>query len=502
MIKEVILNYPLFKLNINKKFKSGINIVEESNWFWKTTILNTIMSIYTNKFPWLKTLPEWTATVIMDNNKYLLSKWKWIWVSHEFNDIYKYCVPWKFFEWLSTTQQRNILIELLDLNFDKYMKNECKKIWLTWSEDLEKKLKSELKYNTDISNLLSEDIMRLKSQLINFDNKDFSDVNKFYENKEIINNKVIEYNNSVYDRKIKYDKLCNDIDNHINSLNNINEYILDKNNAIKHLEKELLSLKDNYSKASIKALCNQCWNEITWNTKIKIINWILNKISEVKKNISKYKQDIKNANLKRDEIVNELNILNQEKYSYNTDFNILNQNNILENSKLFWIDFDLISESRIKEYEDYKVLLAWQAQIKNELSYKENKLREIDIIKLSNDIDKLIDLKSKFTIKLQKAVKDLDLDIKLFETLKNWNVRETFTINYNNTDYYDLSLANKLIVNVMLSKIFIDKLWLDFILIDEASIISKDNLEYIKQLWKNYQVILFKATWWNEKDLT
>ena len=52
----------------------------------------------------------------------------------------------------------------------------------------------------------------------------------------------------------------------------------------------------------------------------------------------------------------------------------------------------------------------------------------------------------------------------------------------------------------MLSKLFIDKLWLDFMLIDEWGLISKTNLDYIKELSNNYQVIIAKATTWDKKD--
>jgi hypothetical protein len=94
----------------------------------------------------------------------------------------------------------------------------------------------------------------------------------------------------------------------------------------------------------------------------------------------------------------------------------------------------------------------------------------------------------------------LPLDIELFETLKNWNVKETFTIKYQWQDYYDLSTWNKCIVNIMLSKLFIDKLWLDFILIDEWGLIGKSNIDYIKELSKDYQIIIAKATWWTSED--
>ena len=105
-----------------------------------------------------------------------------------------------------------------------------------------------------------------------------------------------------------------------------------------------------------------------------------------------------------------------------------------------------------------------------------------------------------FTKKLEEATAELPLDIQLFEVLKNGNIKETFTIKKDWIDYYDLSQGNKMIVNIMLAKLFIDKLWLDFILIDESNSISKSNIDYIKDLSKEYQVILAKATPWLSKD--
>jgi predicted ATPase len=62
MIKTIELNYPTFGkdgLKLKKEFNNWINILEENNGWGKSTILNTIISSYTLKFPWLRTLPEW-----------------------------------------------------------------------------------------------------------------------------------------------------------------------------------------------------------------------------------------------------------------------------------------------------------------------------------------------------------------------------------------------------------------------------------------------------------
>ena len=122
MIKSIDINYPEFWkdwLKLDMKFTKWINIISEENWYGKSTILNTIMSIFTLKYPWLRTLPDWTASVETDDSKLILSKKNWLGIEHEQNDLYQYCMPWKFFELKSTTEQRKVigdfLVKLLEI---------------------------------------------------------------------------------------------------------------------------------------------------------------------------------------------------------------------------------------------------------------------------------------------------------------------------------------------------------------------------------------------------
>ena len=142
MIKEITLNYPDFWLELNQKFKSGINILEEENWWGKSSLLNTIQSVYTWKFNWLRTLPSGHAEVITDNNKYILSRWNWLGVSHEPNDLYNYIIPWAIWDRLDTSgKRRQVIVDLLWLDYNTFMKEECDKVkdkfpFLEWKEDL------------------------------------------------------------------------------------------------------------------------------------------------------------------------------------------------------------------------------------------------------------------------------------------------------------------------------------------------------------------------------
>ena len=148
MIKNIEINYPF--LNLTREFNPWLNIIEEENGYWKSTILNTIISSYTFSYPWMRTLPEWIATINTDKDKFVLSKKNWIGTTHLANDLYKYTMPWKFFEWLSTVQQRKIIVDLLWLDYNSFMKDLCDKakeqfIYLDWSEDLDSKLKAKMK---------------------------------------------------------------------------------------------------------------------------------------------------------------------------------------------------------------------------------------------------------------------------------------------------------------------------------------------------------------------
>ncbi len=82
MIKSISLAYPTFWewLDIKLDFKPWINLIEQNNWWWKTTVLNTIHSFFTGKFSGLTSLPDWNAILEFSNwDKWMLAKNKWIW---------------------------------------------------------------------------------------------------------------------------------------------------------------------------------------------------------------------------------------------------------------------------------------------------------------------------------------------------------------------------------------------------------------------------------------
>lgn len=504
MIKKVSINYPF--LQLEREFKKWLNIIEEENWFWKSTILNTIQSVFTFRYPGMRSLPDGTASIETDKDKFILSKKNWIGTTHEQNNLYNYIVPWKFFELKSTTDQRKVLIDLLDLDYDTFMKTECDKSvgqfkYLVWSEDLDKNLNAKMKEFETNETLILQDINRLKSELINFDTKTFEDIERYNQDKEKVLEAIKEYNRLIIWRQNNYNQIKSEI-------SMCNTHISSKINEIRRIESiindyniKLENLRNTYSDAEKNAKCESCWSKLDLNWKQELLDKIIKDANLIK--LLKDNNEISSSelNIQLENYNKELVRLEDELKSIDTDFTIISYDDLL------WaalkLDLELVqpTKERFDEYEEYKSMLSKKQRTEEELKYKEDSLKAINTLELQSSIDRLKEIKSMFTNKLEEATKSLPLDIQLFETLKNGNVKETFTIRYKDTDYYDLSTWNKWIANIMLAKLFVDKLWLDLILIDEWGLISKSNLDYIKELAKTHQVIVAKATNWWVKDI-
>jgi len=108
------------------------------------------------------------------------------------------------------------------------MKSECDKAkaqftYLEWNEDLEKKLKDKLKEFETNETLILKDITRLKSEVINFEEKSFEDIIRYNSDKNLVLQKIQDYNKDIIKRQNDYNLLCSnikDINNKINNYNN------------------------------------------------------------------------------------------------------------------------------------------------------------------------------------------------------------------------------------------------------------------------------------------
>lgn len=469
MIKKISINYPTFWtwLDIKLDFNDWINLVEMPNGWWKTTVVNTISSFFTWKYPWLKKLPEWNAIIEWTWYNWMMNKGKWI-GNPPTNDLYQYIIPWKFFQ-LTTPEMRNILTKVLKIDYDSFMLKHIP----DWNPDLESELKKTRLDFLSKEEILLEDIMKLKSLIINNEEQDFTDVEDFYTKRDMLFKEVEKFNNSIKDNIDYYNDMKNelaiiknDIDNKIKLSNNLNS--------------KISSLEE-------KSKCSSCWQDISEDIILNI----------------------------REDLVRQLTHLNNEILELNNNFkvkeNIFNStvkpeyvdiNDILWNSKKFLIDIPNIPLSRFEEYNEYIKQNDNIQYISQQLEEKELQLKKFDTIWIEKRIEEISKVKTLFVEYLQKIISPLPFDIELFQTYKNWSIKPSFIIKKDWVEYSSLSTWNKTLVEIQMAKLFIDALWLDFILIDESSHISKDNLiTYIKELALYYQVILFKATWWTEQDL-
>lgn len=469
MIKKISINYPTFWtwLDIKLDFNDWINLVEMPNGWWKTTVVNTISSFFTWKYPWLKKLPEWNAIIEWTWYNWMMNKGKWI-GNPPTNDLYQYIIPWKFFQ-LTTPEMRNILTKVLKIDYDSFMLKHIP----DWNPDLESDLKKKKIDYLSKEEVVLTDIMNLKSKIINNESKDFSDVEEFLNKRNLLFSEVDKFNKSIED-KINY---YNSVSMSINWMKN---YLKDLNDKLDSFDKKLLELQSNNT-------CHFCWWKIGTESLDKIKQDILNEKSLITKEINSVNKDIK---IKE----NEFKSLIKPEY--------LDINDLENNSKKLLIDLPNVELSRFDEYEKYKFNQKYIESIKSDLEQKEKLLKEYNTIWIQQQLNDIQNAKVLFVEYLQKVISALPFDIELFQTYKNWSIKPSFIIKKDWVEYSSLSTWNKTLVEIQMAKLFIDALWLDFILIDESSHISKDNLiTYIKELALYYQVILFKATWWTEQDL-
>lgn len=513
MIKKIELNYPEFwsGLKIDREFTSGINIIEENNAYWKSTILKTIMSLYTGKFGTSKTLPEWFATIETDKTKYVLSKKNWIGKDIQDNELYLYTMPWMFFTALdSTPKQRAVLVKLLWLDYVSFMKDkitesikgkeEYYKELSNFNDKTEEDLKSKLKDSLSKEWVILDDIIRLKSKLINKEEKDFSDVLEYREAIADIQRQAQDHNRALFNVQQQHQKLLADIRTAENIImnNNINITTFDKH--IKSFNEQLEWLRSEYTLVQDQSTCDKCWSKLP-EDKLKVrLDWILSNANKVKDNISIIEND-------KAKVIEANKVSNNTLAKLKSDLDLfvlpetIDTNNIEECvTKLNLNRIPKLEAGREIEYEEYLRYLNELSFVQNELSLKETQLKSMDSIRLQNSLDTIKWFKQMFTTYLEEQTKKLPVDIELFKENKDGSMRETFIIKKDWIEYSELSQWNKALVEIALAKVFIDKLWMDIILVDEANSISKDNISLIKELAKDFQVIVCKATNWTVKD--
>jgi hypothetical protein len=96
----------------------------------------------------------------------------------------------------------------------------------------------------------------------------------------------------------------------------------------------------------------------------------------------------------KDETIKELNTLNKQRDSFNTDFKVLSIDNLIEAATVLDLDIVNPSPERLKEYEEYKLLVAKNERTATELKYKEDNIKLINTLLLDKSIDKFKEIKT------------------------------------------------------------------------------------------------------------
>lgn len=486
MIKSIAIDFPTYNVKQELDFIKWINIIEKFNWRWKTSVVNTIMSLYTWYFGKNSIIPEWYAKIVDDKQEYILSKKTWIgWTIQD--PLARYAQVWSFFnDTKSTVEQRDILTRFLWIDRDSFLKDYINNYLISLNDSEKKyynnvtlwldKLKEELKISKNRESVIIDDITRLKLELLSFKEEVFEDVDKFYTDSNALEKAKDEYNKTQSENINFNNKIQNDKNNNLLKKNIIE-------NNLKIFEKELENLNKEYIKIN-SSVCFNCSSAMLI-PKDKL-DTIQAKLDMVNKEINDIKIISDNINTK---------IFDKEK-----PIKIISD--IKEASELLNITLPFISEARLEEYNSYNKYKNQLEIINRELSLKEKQLKEINTIQIQDCINIINKWIESFNKDLEVKVKSTWLNIELFETLKNWNVKSTFNIySDDGIEYSNCSTGNKMIIEIKFALLFVKKFWFTFVIIDEASRIWKENFILLSNLLKDYQVLFFKASSWDIKDI-
>ena len=356
---------------------------------------------------------------------------------------------------------------------------------INWfNQDTESNIKKKLNELVIKSNLITEDLISLSS----FDNT----ITDEFEDIKEIEKKISEYNLNVNKRNEEYTNHQIELNKVKNDVFTISNLIDTNNKLLLDIKSNILSTSNDYIISTKKTSCPMCGSLLTEEQNKKNTDKIKERWKLLRENEIKY---INKINELTTELNNKIVLRDGLAGKVLCPATNISINDISHIKNIFNID---VTADRINLY---KIYINNQAENKIKLIQKENKTNELidinnTINNLKYELEKIKSTKKDFNNILEAELKKLPIQIEIFETQKNWVEKETFTIKYEWIDYYDHSRWNKLFIECLLSKIFIDKLWLDFIIIDEASILWVINYNKIKDIFNGYQILLYKAKEW------
>lgn len=446
MFKSISINYPEWGLKIERDFVPGFNLIEEPNGYGKTTVLNTILSLWSKKYPGLRSLPTGTAKLVTDSTTYMLTKGVWVGLEGEQNPLVKYILPGEFFN-MSTPDQRSTIVKLLDINYEAYMKSKVPE----WTDKLEKETKTRLKENVGKESVILDDIVRFKAIVIKFEMNPvkLEDTSQNIENVYAVS--LRKHNDNRFNILSENQKLF--------SLRQQKDY------QIQQLKAKQQKLREEYASPNL-SICSLCGQDVDPTDRRAQIN---KEGKEIQSEIDKLFQELASIPEEKDVPEPWDDRTLQEKADY---------------LKLKLIVPSAEQHAVVAEYE----------MAKKELASKQDMLKKLGELKDKEVLAMITQAKTDFTKELEEKVKVFGLDIQLFKEQANGDTVESFQISLDGKPYAELSGGHRLLIQLKMALAFVRKLGLDFIILDEAGTISQKNLDVILKECEGLQVIMARAT--------
>jgi len=401
-----------------------------------------------------KGLPAWEITVNTDEWKKIIHSKRLFW-DNETSDIIRNIVPGNFFRLNRTTwEQRKVLTKILDIDTDKLQ---------SILDDITK-VRWELKVFNINRDAITNDIIRLEKEiddiweLVEPEKWNEADILASYDK---LYNSILDKNNKLSD---KYNKECENIDR--SKLNKLEKELENINNSI-------LSKSIEWKKLKTSTVCTTCWVWFNEDTKSKLLDTLRKEYNDL---LINKKKTIK---LIEDEWASiDLQLRSIAKPTYDTpvyDISIENK------AKVLWVDIKS-NDAYIVYKEQSSKLDVYTAELKN----KTSELKWFNSVQLEKELKKLEADRIDFNKQIETNIKKTWLDIRVFKVLKNWNIKETFEIYDNDWNQYWLtSTWNDIYIEILVAKLFIDYLKLDFILIDRY-----------ESIWNNLRTKIDKELKW------
>lgn len=462
MLSRIEIDYPDFGVKIERDFTPGINLIEEKNWYWKSTIINTVLSLYSKKYPGLRTLPSGIAKLYADDKVYMMSKGMWVGLDETPNPLIRFCLPGEFFNLGSTTEQRKAIIDLLGIDYPAFMKGAVPE----WHEDIEKEIKDRLKQNEWREDIILKDITRLRSAVIAYEKNPIV----LEDNSQEL---LQEYNAWLAKQNSDRTAILNDNNAIVRQKNELQAMINRDKQAIATHEDSIQRLRDKRDSIK-KSECPTCKQTVPFDQ--KAIDDIVANAETLKAAIAKHNTSI---------------------LSHQTELDTLDTkpvpNEVMYVTDPFARAKILGKELKVNTNEERDAVSQYENN-KRELDLKETQLKKLGEINDKVLLSSIDSAKKLFTSNLQESIKEFNLEIELFKEQANGKLVESFIISLNGKPYSELSNGNKLLLQIRMALAFIKKLGLDFILIDELGTMSQGNFDMVVQEVWSLQMIIARAT--------